>query len=174
MFPKQYKNKDSLKFVYENTLNRPRDILQFFIECQRQYPNNTRLNYSEFNNVLAGYSTDYFIPSMQDELTGFWPDDTITYLPTALSKIGNRVFNVKDFKNITLNIPGFNDIDPQKMLNYLFDCGYIGQLRKRPEHQNNPNNKGQYNAFKYINRREKFEPKDQCYLHRGLVKGLNL
>lgn len=111
---------------------------------------------------------------MQDELTGFWPDNTITDLPVALSKIGNRIFKIEDFKTIISCMQSFKDIDPQKMLSHLFDCGYIGQLRKRPEHISNPNNKGKYNAFKYINKREKFDPKDECYLHRGVVKGLNL
>lgn len=62
MIPPKYKNKDTILFTFENILNRPRDILQFFIKCQKQYPNESRLKYSAFNNVLAGYSTDYFIP----------------------------------------------------------------------------------------------------------------
>ena len=49
--PLNYKNAPSITFLFELTLLRPRDILQFFIECQDMYGNNNSLSYSELNRV---------------------------------------------------------------------------------------------------------------------------
>ena len=76
------RRKPTETILFEMTLLRPRDVLQFFIECQTQYGDSNRLTNSQFNQVMNGYSQNYFVEEMKDELTGFLEDDVVTNIPT--------------------------------------------------------------------------------------------
>lgn len=162
--PPIYKRKKSSSILLELTLLRPRDILQFFIECQDLYGTQNRLSYSEFSTVIAGYSKNYFISEMKDELTGIFSDDIVTAIPTILSQLGNRNFSEEDLQKI---ITSENlEISARKMLETMYASGYIGQLRIH-------DNQKTFVSFSHVNPFDRFSPKDKCILHRGLVKALN-
>lgn len=166
--PEKYKGKPSKTTLFELTLLRPRDILQFFIECQDLYGNQNKLSFSEFSTVIAGYSKNYFISEMRDELTGIFADEIVTAIPSIFSELGRRTFYENELDRIitSQNI----EISARKMLETMYSSGYVGQIRLRPD---SPNNR-RFLSFSHFNPHDKFSPKDPCILHRGLVKALNV
>ena len=150
--------------LFEMTLLRPRDILQFFIECQMQYGDNNRLTYTQLSQVMKGYSQNYFVEEMKDELTGFLEDDVVTNIPTIFSELGKRFFWEDD--ETLKNIGQKYNVDIHKLLEVMFSAGYVGQVRNRVG--------GKRFSFKHFNPYDYFSGKDQCIIHRGLIKAFNV
>lgn len=163
--PGYFKKRKSSTVLFELTLLRPRDILQFFIECQDLYGNQNMLSYSEFSNTIAGYSKNYFISEMQDELTGIFPDEFVTAIPAVLSQLGHREFYMEDLQKVIEKQQ--LKISAKRTLETMYASGYIGQLRLREDGRG-------FISFSHINPFDRFSPKDKCILHRGLVKALNV
>lgn len=150
--------------LFEMTLLRPRDILQFFIECQMQYGDNNRLTYTQLSQVMKGYSQNYFVEEMKDELTGFLEDDVVTNIPTIFSELGKRFFWEDD--ETLKNIGQKYNVDIHKLLEVMFSAGYVDQVRNRVG--------GKRFSFKHFNPYDYFSGKDQCIIHRGLIKAFNV
>lgn len=162
--PINYKNAPSIMFLFELTLLRPRDILQFFIECQDMYGNNSSLSYSELNAVANGYSKNYFIGEMRDELTGLLDDAIVTAIPGILSSMGTRKFREADLDtNYELK-----DLDctAHQLLEIMYNAGYVGQLRTREGKK--------LLSFRHFNPYDKYNAKDECIVHRGITKAVNI
>ena len=163
--PPIYKGKKSSTILFELTLLRPRDILQFFIECQDLYGYRDGLSFSELSTVISGYSQKYFISEMKDELTGIFSDDIVTAIPAILSQLGSRFFMEEELQKIIDSQQ--IDISARRMLETMFASGYVGQLRSRE-------NGKTLISFSHVNPFDRFSPKDKCVLHRGLIKALNI
>lgn len=169
-FPFQIDEKDSLSYMLENTLYKPRDLLMFFSFAREMIgTDNQRLNEYEFKLLLKKYSEDYFVIHMQDELTGFLPDEAINELQSVISKIGSRRFSYKIFAEEMSKHEEFGDVLPENVLKLLFERGYIGQYRKRPDHP-----KEEFLFQTHINPSEKYEKEDDCVLHRGLIRAFGV
>ncbi len=163
--PQMYKSKKSVSVLFELTLLRPRDILQFFIECQSLYGNQSRIRLSDFSAAIASYSKEYFISEMKDELTGILPDSVVTAIPSLFSELGKRTFYEDELEPvIALNSV---DISTRKLLETLYQSGYIGQIRPREGGK-------QFISFIHVNPYDKFSQKEKCIIHRGLVKAVNV
>lgn len=162
--PAIYKNAPSISFLFELTLLRPRDILQFFIECQDMYGNNNSLSYSELNTVANGYSKNYFIGEMRDELTGLLDDTIVTAIPGILSSMGARKFKEADLEASS----ELKELDctAHQLLEAMYNAGYIGQLRSRDGKK--------LLSFRHINPYDKYNAKDECIVHRGITKAVNI
>ena len=162
--PAIYKNARSESFLFELTLLRPRDILQFFIECQDMYGNNNLLSYSELNTVANGYSKNYFIGEMRDELTGLLDDTIVTAIPGILSSMGTRKFREADIEAR----PELKDLDctAHQLLETMYNAGYIGQLRNRDGKR--------LLSFRHFNLYDRYNAKDECIVHRGIAKAVNI
>ncbi|WP_097006979.1 P-loop ATPase, Sll1717 family [Lacrimispora amygdalina] len=158
--------KSSLEYVLENIIYRPRDILQLMIEAQKTYVTGQKINDSSLKSILYNYSNSYFVAAMQDELTGFFPDEAVTVLPSVLSKLGQRYFNANDFKIECCKHKEFESVDSTQLLAKMFNDGYIGQHR--------PKEKKDYTVFKYRNPRENFIEEHECVVHRGLMRSLSI
>lgn len=158
--------KASLEYVLENIIYRPRDILQFMVEAQKVYSPGHVIGESLLQSILYNYSNNYFVNAMQDELTGFFPDSTVTILPVVLSKMGQRYFKIEDFKKECQNYKEFDGVDLTNLLKKMFDDGYIGQYR--------PKEIKDYTVFKYRNPRESFVEDHECIIHRGLMRSLTI
>ena len=169
-FPNEIDGKDSLQYMIENTLYKPRDVLMFFTIVQR-YLNirERRLSPEEFKIILNQYSEDYFYLHMQDELTGFLPDNAIYELKSVISKIGSRRFSFDKFQQELDHHQAFNGIAAEDILKLLFDRGYIGQYRKRPDHP-----KEEFLFQVHINPNEVFQKDDDCLVHRGLTRAFGI
>lgn len=164
IFPDTIGMKDSLDYVLENIIYRPRDILQFFTEAQKRFVPGRLLSLEDIQTVLRQYSEDYFIDAMQDELTGFFPDTVVSVLPNILSQLESREFLLSDFQKECDDYPEFSGVSPLAVLDKLFNAGYIGQLRQR--------DKKDYTVFSYRNPHETFRASDPCLVHRGLIRAL--
>lgn len=158
--------KSSLEYVLENIIYRPRDILQFLIEAQKNYQYGHMISESGLKSILYNYSNNYFVGAMLDELTGFFPDSAVTVLPTVLSRIGQKYFSVKDFEKECCKHKEFDGVDITDLLGKMFNDGYIGQHR--------PKEVKDYTVFKYRNPRETFVEEHECIIHRGLMRSLTI
>lgn len=165
-FPRLVDNKESLAYMIENTLYKPRDFLVFFTFAQEMIGmQDRRLDEHEFQKLLKRYSEEYFVDHMRDELTGFLTDEAIYELQSVISKIGSRRFSYRIFQNEIAMHKEFNGISADYVLRLLFERGYIGQYRKRPDHH-----KGEFLVQTHINPSETYEKEDDCLLHRGLTR----
>lgn len=167
IFPASINEKRSVEYVLENLIYRPRDILQLFIEVQRECEHGERLSEDQLQSVLYSFS-DYFLGAMLDDLTGFFPNEAVTSLPDVLSKLGNQYFYPKDFYNVCSQYKVFDGIVLSDILNKLFLDGYIGQHRPRDMREKD------YTVFKFRNSREKFQEDHECIIHRGLQRALTI
>lgn len=166
IFPDNIGTRTSLDYVLDNIIYRPRDILQFFIEIQKEFVYGRKLTIEKVQTALARYSDEYFVDAMRDELTGFFPDDTVTILPNVLSKMGMRYFYLSEFEDEFSHYDEFKGVSARMILEKLFDAGYIGQHR--------PREKMDYTVFSYRNPREIFQEDHECILHRGLTRALTI
>lgn len=165
-FPEFVGTRPSLDYVLDNIIYRPRDILQFFLEAQKDFIPGRKITPEKLNSILARYSDEYFVDAMRDELTGFFPNDAVTLLPNILSKMGTRYFYLSDFEKECKKHKEFDNIQIDSLLKSLFDSGYIGQHRPR-ENQD-------FTVFSYRNQRETFHEDHECILHRGLMRALTI
>lgn len=166
IFPENIGSRNSLDYILDNIIYRPRDILQFFIEIQKVIIPGKKLTVEKIQTALEKYSDEYFVEAMRDELTGFFPDNAVTNLPSILSKMGSRYFYLADFEKECEYYPEFNGVSARAVLERLFKAGYIGQHRPRENLD--------YTVFSYRNPREVFRPDDECIVHRGLTRALTI
>lgn len=164
--PERFWRTSSEAILFQLTLLRPRDILQFFIECQDLFGTRGKISSTDFSAVIARYSHDYFLSEMQDEITGILPDHIVTALPSILSEMGKRIFLEAELQQ-RLTENGINDTPARKLLETLYQLGYIGQLRVR-------DGRSPTYSFIHINPHDKYSKNDKCIIHRGLVKALNI
>lgn len=169
-FPETIDGRDSYEYMLENTLYKPRDVLMFFTIAQKAIGAQERkLSEIDVKRVLKTYSEDYFLAHMQDELTGFIPDDAINELQSVVSKIGSRRFSYEVFEEEMISHKEFEGVSAFEILKLMFERGYIGQFRKRPDHP-----KEEFIFQIHINPREKYERNDDCQIHRGLVRAFGI
>lgn len=169
-FPDTIDEKDSLLYMLENTLFKPRDILMFFTIAQKSIGTYDRtLTESEFKNILKRYSEQYFYTHMQDELTGFLPDVAIYELSSVISQIKSRRFSYQLFEEEMKKHREFDGVSAIDVLKLLFERGYIGQYRKRPDHP-----KEEFLFQVHINPRQVYEKDDDCLIHRGLIRAFGI
>lgn len=165
-FPDKINDKDCLDYILDNIIYRPRDLLQLFLEFQAVASSGRKLTVDKIKNALWSFSEEYFVDAMKDELTGFFPNEAVTILPTILTKMGTRYFYLEDFEKECSAYPEFNNISKEAILKKLFDAGYIGQHRPREGMD--------YTVFSYRNLKETFNSSHECIIHRGLTRALTI
>lgn len=174
IFPRKVWDKDSWEHVLNHTLCKPRDILQFLKCCQEVFPNKSSLTYSELQDALKVYSTDYFLEEMKNELAGFIDDNIINALPSILQRLGNRHFDHHSFQEIAhsqiLNKNNLSPDDVKQLLLLLFEAGYIGQLVPTKHGKKTFTNV----HFKYRDPKLKIDYSLAFITHRGLYNGLGI
>ena len=177
LFPFKIRNKDSWSYITEFTLNKPRDILQFLTQCQKTYPNKTNLTYSEMDQVLIDYSTEYFIEEMKNELAGFIDDEVINILPQVLQTIGGSDFSYKEFKKVVEKfVSDKPDTYYKKIIFTLFENGYLGEVISirywnKKLNRNSIRNQA---IFKHKKSNIKINYDYKFSIHKGLYKALNI
>lgn len=177
VFPTKIKKKDSWDYVTEFTLGKPRDILQFLSQCQRNYPNNSRISYSELDRVLIDYSTEYFIEEMKNELAGFIDDDVIYLIPQVLQTIGGSDFRYIDFKkNMERLIENQSDAYFKQILLTLFENGYLGQVTEMKYWDKEAKKNIIRNQVIFKHKKPSVRINYECKfsIHKGLYKALNI
>lgn len=173
LFPKVIKDKDSWAYILDFTLGKPRDILQFLKCCQELYPDSEALNFSEVSKAIKYYARNYFIEEMKNEITGFISDSFILSLPGILQSLGSRSFTFSEFHRVALNQNHSEEpdqLESKKMLQLLFDSGYLGQLYKSP----GKNGAKTSVIFKYRNPTAQIDYSQKFITHRGIFRGLDI
>lgn len=177
LFPSRIKNKDSWLYVLEFTLNKPRDILQFLTQCQKTFPNKTRLSFSELDTVLVDYSTEYFLEEMKNELAGFFEDSTINCIPEIMQKNGGGDFSYSEFKEVVESFLGIKDDSYcKKLILTLFENGYVGQVTEMKVYDSYLKRKitKRQAIFKHKKTTQKINYDYKFSLHKGFYKALNI
>ena len=169
ILPNMINYKSSWDYLIQNTLLKPRDLLQFFSVLQDLFPEKEKINDSECKKAIKEYSTNYFIEEMKNELAGFIEDKYIKLLTPVFSRIGNVEFTERRFFNEfekIINEEKFNLTDARNILFNLFENSYIGQIDF---------SYGKKNVFfKYRNPNAHFDSNLKFILHSGILRGLNI
>lgn len=173
IFNKKMRRTDTWSYIFDRTLFKPRDILQFFIICQEIYPDNDKISPGELKDAIKRYSNDYLIEEMKDELSGFIKEDYIQTLPEVFKQIGNKDFKKDDFKKYFDDVGKSNQLsesDVNMILTSLYSSGYIGQLIRTKSHQGSRTSV----QFKYRNPSARLDFRNDFIIHYGIKAGLGI
>lgn len=157
--------------LLEMTRHTPRDFLRLLHHIQ-QFPSNTRrVSVSAVKSGMRDYSIRYFLPEIQDELSGYATPSEISGVIDALGRLRKRDFRLSELvESSKTTITPLSDERIHEIVRALFRCSALGNIQRRW---------GKYGAtthytFKYRNRHSSFNDGEDIMLHRGLWKALNL
>lgn len=152
------------KALLDHTRHTPRDIIQLLNKIQ-EHTKGTSPTTNEIKNGIRTYSFDYLVPEIKDELAGYLESGEIEQVIKLLGSMKKSKFNLDELQSMMENDERFSLLDSMKLLNALFDCNAIGNVKGHAE---------KYYSWKYRNRYATFNPNEDIVVHRGLRKGLNL
>lgn len=177
IFPEKINKQSTFIFVLEHTLSRPRDLLQFLVQCQREFPNLEKINHSQLKYVLGKFSSSHFYEEMKNELTGFIKDADIEKLALVFTDLGTTDFSYRRFTSVANKyFVNKNEEYLIKVFNILFDNGYLGQIIESPDYDKKKKKQiiKTRLKFKHRNPNLTINLNNKFTLHRGLYKALNL
>lgn len=166
-FPQNYDDTN----IYSALLNYTRHIPRDFVQLMNYIQQNCDSEYVTKTAIIKGiknYSTDYFLPEISNELSGYLPSATIQPVFNVISSIRSQSFTYEQFMKMYHDVDALKNIDPLEILNILYDCSAIGHT-----HYYKENNTTRV-LFKYRNRSTAFKKSDKILLHRGLWKAMNV
>ena len=166
-FPQKYNNINIYSALLDYTRHTPRDFIQL-INYIQQNCDSENVTKTAITKGIKNYSTDYFLPEISNELSGYLPSAAIQPVFNVISSIRSQSFTYEQFIKIYNDVYALKDIDPLYVLNILYDCSAIGHT-----HYYKENNTTRV-LFKYRNRSTAFEKSDTILLHRGLWKAMNV
>ena len=120
---------------------------------------------------LALRKPDWFILNNKKEpiIPADWTDVRLFKIYNQDRSLNKTTLNnFKSFVDMTLEL-GFDGIRADEVLKLLFERGYVGQYRKRPDHP-----KEEFLFQTHINPNAKYEKDDDCCLHRGLIRAFGV
>lgn len=116
--------KSSFKYIVNNTLFRPRDLLLFFKPLENgayKYP----LNYNDIR-ILASQYSDELAKEIKNELSSFYDSQQIETLFLALGCISNYNYNYRDALDVFRQ--SCKEIEPNDVLEFMYDRSLIGNV----------------------------------------------
>ena len=163
-FPDQIHNRESVRFVLDNTRYLPRDLISFFREIQkiRETP---PFSDSDVLSALNNYS-DWFQQELSDALVGLIDEKIRTEIPSILSVLG-REFSFEKFGDIIKSRCPKEDHEIEGIAKELFRTSWIGNVWKT-------NQGSDRYAWQHRKRNASFNRKYCMIVHAGLWKSLNL
>ena len=154
--------------LLDMTRHTPRDFLRLLHHIQQFSNQKTKVTHREIMSGMREYSIKYFLPEIQDELSGYANPDEISSLVDALGRLRKRDFGLKELVSSTKStIKPLSDDRIYDIIRALFQCSAIGNLQRRPGGTT-------HYTFKYRNRHSSYNEGEDIILHRGLWKALNL
>lgn len=166
-FPTEIDNTDVRRYLLEMTRHTPRDFLRLLFHIQ-EFSSVGRLSVGAIKSGLRDYSIKYFLPEIQDELSGYATPDEISRMISALGRLRKRDFKLAELidasgtSNKSLPAERVHEI-----VEALFNCSALGNIQHRRGGTT-------YYTFKYRNRHSSFNEGESIMLHRGLWKSLNV
>ena len=166
-FPHSYEGKNTAQYLLEMTRHTPRDFLRLlhFIQCH----SDDTVTSDSIKKGISQYSSEYFIPEIIDEMTGYVPYDRCSGIIQFLASFRKRQITSKemleelDKRQDLLN----NGLNADDILNILYECSAIGNVYSY-------DGSNRRISFKYRNRFSSFDRRNDIILHRGFWKGLNV
>lgn len=119
--------RSSFKYIVNQTLFRPRDLLLFFLPLDRgqfSYP----LKYSDVRTLVDSYSEE-LAKEVKSELSSFYNPTAVETIFRALGGLTNG--NLTHKQAVKVVQENCKDADPSELLNYLFDRSLIGTVDER-------------------------------------------
>ncbi|MBX5254853.1 hypothetical protein HJC03_31515 [Rhizobium sp. NLR4b] len=155
------------KQLLDMTRHTPRDFLQLLSHIQGFCPGSI-VTADAFKSGLREYSIKYFLPEIQDELSGYAEPDEISHIITAFGRVRKRDLSFKELldSSKTTKKP-MTEERIHEICDNLFECSAIGSIQNKPGGTT-------FYSFKYRNRHSSFDEREKMMLHRGLWKALNL
>jgi len=119
--------KSSFKYIVNQTLFRPRDMLLFFLPLERgqfEYP----LTFNAVRSLVDSYSEE-LAKEIKGELSSFYSSTDIETIFKALGTLarGNATYD----QAVVMVEQNCKDINPNQLLSYLFDRSLIGTVDDR-------------------------------------------
>ena len=161
-FPKKIRNKETVRFLLEQTRHTPRDFIQMLHYLQ-EYVKGSRMSSDEILSGLRAYSERYLLPEIKDELAGYISAKQLEYFLSILQSFHSAEISILKLKAKCHQIMQEEDIT--SILNALFNCNAIGNKYV--------DKKGDVKYFfKYRNRNRAYNPEETVVIHPGLLKAL--
>ena len=163
-FPNEIRVGDpTMKTLLDHTRYRPRDII-FLLNNIQQRTRGSIPTAEDLWKGIRSYSLNYLINEINDELYGYLTSDEREDAIMLLDSMNKSVFSLKELeykKN-----ERFDSLDLIKVLNALFNCSAIGNVKKTRDY-------GNIYSMKYRNPYASFDPNEDIVIHFGLRKALN-
>ena len=157
--------------LLDMTRHTPRDFLRLLWYIQQFSSNHKKVSQSAVKSGMRDYSIKYFLPEIQDELSGYATPAEISGMINAIGKLRKRDFRLSELidssKSTTTPLKKDKIYD---IVRALFQCSALGNIQRRSGRQGG----NTYYTFKYRNRHSSFNEREDIMLHRGLWKALNL
>ena len=165
--PSQIDRTETVRYLLDATRHTPRDFLRVLTHIQ-EFSDGKKVNINQLKSGLREYSIKYFLPEIQDELSGYASPDEVTRIISAFSKLRKRDFKLSQLIESAGSL--IKPIDERRVFEIceaLFNCSALGNI----QHKTGGNT---FYTFKYRNRHSTFNENEDIMLHRGLWKALNL
>ena len=165
-FPIEWYNQPFLTFLLNHTRHTPRDFLQLIIHIQRCLSRG-EIKHKQILAGIRNYSSKYFLPEIRDELVGYMARDQMEMLFRAISRSKRRQFNFGELSEHLIHEGLLKQADMSTLLEPLFDCSAIGNLRKTGRGKS-------FWSFKFRNRHSHLKLDEEIVVHRGLWRAMNI
>lgn len=139
----------------------PRDFMQLLVSIQHCCTA-PQVSVEAIERGLADYSSEYFLPEIEDEMAGYLPFEAIDTILEILASFRSREFSSSAFDQAVQQSARLSGLSSSEILRVLFDCSAIGLAS------------GEGGQFKYRNRHASCMQSDRFVIHKGLCKGLNI
>lgn len=166
-FPSDVDSTDIRRYLLEMTRHTPRDFLRLLFHLQ-EFSGSGRLPVGAIKSGLRDYSIKYFLPEIQDELSGYASPDEISRIVAALARLRKRDFRLEELiEASSTSSKALSAERIHEIVEALFNCSALGNIQHRQGGTT-------FYTFKYRNRHSSFNEGESIMLHRGLWKSLNV
>lgn len=165
-FPRLFYGKGIIRFFLAYTRHNPRDFLQLLKAIQR-HEKSVRVSKDAIKAGLVDYCENYFLPEIKDTLDGYLDNTTIDLIFHLLATLGKRRFSIAALTNTVESNSRYHSLDLNKILDALFECSAIGNVRELA-------NKSKYASFKFRNRNSVFNQADDIVLQNAIWLALSV
>lgn len=164
--PSRVYNTPTKQYFLDMTRHTPRDFFQLLTHIKKRHKSG-KMKEEDVKSGFRDYSTNYFYPEIQDELSGYASPGNISDIFLALGTLRKRELSFGELFGSWKTLSSGNDEDTLiSVCKALFECGAIGNVQN--------DGKETHYTFKYRNRLSGFHRGNRIMLHRGLWKAMNV
>lgn len=160
-FLEKMDGKDIRKYLLDNTRYTPRDFVQL-LTILKEFHTTEKFNRSQIENAVKKYSQEYFWGEINDELSGYIPNDQIENVYTLFRDLGKKEFTVGDLEEQIRKRGNDINLNLENVLKVLYDCGAINMILSNGNYQCRYKNGGP------------FDIRQRMILHRATYKALSI